>query len=300
MSGFSAAWLGLREGADHAARSGELSADTGRRLAEHAGSVSSRHPLRIVDLATGTGSNPRFLASHLPEPQQWTLLDADAQLLTAIPVRMAAWASRHGLACVHTADGVHITSASRDLRLNPRRADLSRFPIAALGERPDLVTSSALLDLVSAVWLASLADACASIHATVLFALTYDGRTTMSHGHPDDVLVLELVNLHQKTDKGFGPALGPDAAEAAAVEFARVGYEVRRERSDWTIGPHQRSLQDELIAGWASAACEIRPEETARIRRWEEDRREAAATIGLVVTVGHEDLAAWPHGIPLF
>ena len=295
MSGFSAAWLGLREGADHAARSSELSAETGRRLAGRTGGVSSRQPLRVVDLATGTGSNPRFLASHLPEPQQWTLLDADEQLLAALPVRMAAWASREGLACVHTADGVHITSASRDLRINPRRADLSRFPIAALGQRPDLVTSSALLDLVSASWLASLADACAGIHAAVLFALTYDGRTTISSGHPADAFVLDLVNLHQKTDKGFGPALGPEAAAAAAFEFARVGYEVRRERSDWTIGPHQRSLQDELIAGWANAACEIQPEETERIRRWEQDRREAAATIGLVVTVGHEDLAAWPR-----
>src|SRR5262249_37166920 len=67
---FSAAWLTLREPADHAARSD--------RLARRAGAaIGTRRPVRIVDLGCGTGSNRRYLTTRLPLPQRWLLVDRD-------------------------------------------------------------------------------------------------------------------------------------------------------------------------------------------------------------------------------
>ncbi len=295
MSGFSAAWLGLREPADHAARSSALSTAVAEHLSIIGGEVAPARPLRVVDLATGTGSNPRYLSRYFPAYQDWTLLDADLQLLNELPVRIAAWATRIGSACALGGDGVVVSTASTQLRIRPRRADLSRFPIAAFAERPALVTASALLDLVSAQWLTSLVSACREIDAAVLFALTYDGRTTISPSLPDDQLVLELVNRHQVGDKGFGQALGPGATTTAAEYFAQAGYDVRREPSDWIIGPSERRLQQELIAGWASAASEMQPGDRDRIRAWASSRDAAALAGELTIVVGHEDLAAWPH-----
>ena len=76
-----------------------------------------------------------------------------------------------------------------------------------------------------------------------LFALTYDGRARCWPGDRDDALVIARVNRHQRTDKGFGPALGPTAATAAATQFTRAGYRLRRARSDWRIGPDDAALQ---------------------------------------------------------
>jgi|CXWL01.1.fsa_nt_gi hypothetical protein len=295
MSGFSAAWLGLREAADHAARSEALSVQLSHHLAHSTGVRSPAGPLRVVDLATGTGSNPRYLFRHLPSRQEWTLLDADPQLLAELPTRMAAWATRAGWACVQGRDGVVVTSRSAELRVRPRQADISRFPIAAFGESPALITASALLDLVSDAWLAALVAACRDLNAAVLFALTYDGRTTLSPSRPGDDLILRLVNRHQMGDKGFGLALGPDATSKAAAHFERAGYDVRRAASDWTIRGAERTLQQELIAGWAQAACEVQPEDADGIRGWERERMEAAAAGELIIVVGHEDLVAWPR-----
>ena len=67
MSGFSAAWLALREPADVAARSSEVTAKVLMSLVD-------RTPLRGVDLGSGTGSNIRYLLPRLPACD-WRLVD---------------------------------------------------------------------------------------------------------------------------------------------------------------------------------------------------------------------------------
>lgn len=296
MSGFSAEWLDRREAADHEARSETLSSLLGRHLARTC-DVGSRHPLGVVDLGTGTGSNPRYLCPHLPAWQRWTLVDGDPALLAQLPVHMAAWATRKNLACVQKAGEVFVTGAEGALSLHPQRADLARFPIAALSTGPALVTASALLDLVSEAWLDGLVNACAQQGAAVLFALTYDGRAEITPPHPDDALVTALVNQHQRMDKGFGPALGPDAPARVGEMLRRAGYTVERASSDWRLGAGRARLQDELVAGWADAAVELSPGETDRIRNWERERRSRISAGALAVLVGHQDVAAWPQAI---
>jgi len=67
-------WLGLREPADTAARSGVLT----RTLA---GAMPASEPVCVLDLATGTGSNIRYLMDRLPGRQRWLAVDRDAALL---------------------------------------------------------------------------------------------------------------------------------------------------------------------------------------------------------------------------
>ena len=44
-----------------------------------------KQPIRILDLATGTGANLRYLAPRLPSPQEWLVVDRDAALLAEVP-----------------------------------------------------------------------------------------------------------------------------------------------------------------------------------------------------------------------
>src|SRR5207249_1472200 len=64
MTRVSAAWLGLREPADAAARAAELVEPVRRRLAVTPRAV-------VHDLGSGTGSMGRWLAPRLPGPQRW-------------------------------------------------------------------------------------------------------------------------------------------------------------------------------------------------------------------------------------
>src|SRR5260221_693568 len=112
-----------------------------------------------------------------------------------------------------------------------RCADHSTPDDGSLCDGRALVTASALLDLVSEEWMGPLAARCAAAGASVLFALTYDGRIVCTPEDPEDAAIVALVNEHQRTDKGFGPALGPAATDAAERVFAQAGYRVQRARS---------------------------------------------------------------------
>lgn len=257
MSGFSAEWLALREPADVAARADAVTEFVADALA-------SRAELTIVDLGTGTGSNVRYLGSRLAIPQHWRVVDQDARLLEK--ARSAA-------------PDVRTISSNLDA-LDPSWFD-----------DVDLVTASALLDLVSEGWLARLIERCRRAAASVLAVLNYDGRIACAPEDEHDALVCALVNRHQRTDKGFGPALGPDAGRTLAVMLTAGGWHVRRAASDWVLGAAHAELQRQLISGWASAALEIDREDAARIDAWRR-RRLAHVDAGTShIVVGHDDVA---------
>lgn len=264
MSGFSAAWLALREPADLAARSRTLTAATGVAL-------HGRRPVRAVDLATGTGSNVRFLSGYLPIEQEWLVVDHDEALLRTLPGRLP------------------------NVPLEVRHADLSGASLAAAVRGRDFVSASALLDLVSEAWMTAMADAVVRERAIALFVLSYDGRIELTPPDASDAPVREFVNRHQRIDKGFGVALGPACVDVAERMFAERGYRVRRETSDWTLGAGSAELQRQLIDGWAGAAIEIEPRASAEVSAWRRRRHEHVAAGRSAMVVGHADLLAVPQ-----
>ena len=255
-------WLALREPIDAAARSIGLTREV-------AAALPRNRRVQILDLGTGTGSNVRFLAPHLPANQHWLLVDKDRSVLAEIPSRVP-------------------------VAYEPRQLDLGARDAPEIFAGRDLVTASALLDLVSEPFLGWLAQRCREHDAVALFALTYTGSSTCSPVEPEDDWICAVLNRHQQQcDKGFGPAAGPDAVALAERAFVAAGYRVRRERSDWSVAPAARELQSLLMQGWADAATEMAPDESSRIGDWLARRRAHVEAGTSRVTVRHEDLAAF-------
>ncbi|MBM3769879.1 MAG: class I SAM-dependent methyltransferase [Acidimicrobiia bacterium] len=298
MGDFSAEWLTLREPADRQARSVELLGALVEKLGP--GRVRDERTLSILDLGTGTGANVRYVAPHLSSRAQcWCLVDRDADLLHQLPQHIAAWALDRGAIVSGGSSSFVARGPTLDCLFETRTADLSRLADDALFgplfEGRQLVTASALLDLVSERWLELLVDRCAAGGTPVLFALTYDGRMACRPEDPDDAWIRSLVNRHQQTNKGFGRALGPDAAMAAIRLFGAAGYEVASAPSDWVLGGAAASLQRPLLEGWATAAAEIARGEGPRVRDWL-TRRLAQLDAGVSeLIVGHQDCTGWPR-----
>jgi hypothetical protein len=273
VSGFSAHWLGLREPLDAASRSETLCA----RLVKLLVRPMPDSPLSVIDLGAGTGANFRYAAQRLAGPQEWLLVDDDASLLAAADVQLAERGAPPGCRMRHL---------ELDLATG-----LQRLALPSGG----LLTASALLDLVSAQWLRELIGRAAAARVTVWFALTYDGRIDCQPREPEDEEVRELFNRHQRTDKGFGPALGPDAAQIAEQLLAEHGYHTECARSDWCLGPGQAALQRSLVDGWCNAACEVATHRAPALRYWL-DRRLGHIEAGRsALRVGHVDMIGrWP------
>ena len=265
MSRFSTAWLTLRERYDLAARNPDV-------LDAVKASLKSLASVHVLDLACGSGSTMRALHTHFPTRQHWDLVDHDPDLL------------------ILARDG----NPDKGITLNTVRLDLNHNLDAAIGATICLITTSALLDLVSKTWLDQLLRKVAVRSLPVYAALTYDGRADLSPTDPLDVAIVSAVNAHQRTDKGFGSALGPSAAAAAIAGFELVGYSVVHGESDWVIGPNDRAIQNELLEGWASAAGDMETLTDAQIASWL-TRRRAAINEGLSsMRVGHIDFFASP------
>ncbi len=269
--GFSADWLALREPADHAARDNEAAGAACAWAAER----PRDRPLRIVDLGCGSGSNVRFLAPRLGGAQAWQLCDRDAGLLERA-------LADPGL-------------RRRALTLEPLICDLSAGLPQALLDGVDLVTASALMDLVAAVWLSDLLEHCRAAGAAVLVALTYDGRLDWRPLLSEDIEARELFNRHQQRDKGFGPALGPGAPMFMVDALQDLGYRTVSADSAWHLPPGKAELQNALIDGIARAAREQAPASAGRIERWQGERQRVVETGQSFLTVGHLDIFAVPR-----
>jgi SAM-dependent methyltransferase len=271
---FSADWLTLREPADHRARASAL-------LPLLRGAWEARGWSRVLDLGSGTGSNLRYLAPRLPGNQHWTLLDHDPALLDCVEGR-----------------GIPAGSASGGaIEVLRRVGDLLEMGEIAL-EDADLVTASALLDLVSEGWLSTWVRRITQHGCGALWALSYDGSVEwLGREDPDDAWVLEQVNLHQRGEKGMGQALGPDAPERARALFDAAGYVTWVLPSPWILGPEDTALALALLEGWIGAAEEVVPRESVRIRAWGARRTENLRTGEVQVRVGHLDLLALPPGV---
>ncbi|WP_019625450.1 hypothetical protein [Thioalkalivibrio sp. ALJT] len=261
---FALDWLQQREPADHAARPEGLVPVLRDALPEP-GSTA----IRVTDLGSGSGSNLRYLAPRLPRPQHWRLVDHDRGLLA------------------------QTRAPCGGVEIERKRCDLAAEPARALTGDEALVTGAALLDLVSRDWLQRLLSVCFTQGAAVLFALSYDGRIRWSRPHPLDADVEAWVNRHQRSDKGFGPALGPIAAATCAEQLEALGYQVQIRPSDWWIGAEQAVLGAALIEGWVGAASEVCPQRAGDLRAWGDARARALASGTVELTVGHQDVLGW-------
>jgi hypothetical protein len=265
MSGFSAEWLALREPYDLRARDATV-------LEAVAAAFRDQPAVAVVDLACGAGASLRAIGPRLPPRQSWRLVDNDLGLLART---------------VALAQPPHLS-------VQARAVDLALDLEPALDGPLDLITCSALLDLVSEPWLERLAVEAAARRLPVYAALSYDGRATLEPSDAFDAEMVAAVNRHQRRDKGFGPALGPQAAAVAVARFEAVGYRVVHGRSDWVFGPGDKSIQDTILAGWATAARELGDVPLERIAAWFTHRRELVADSRARLRIGHIDLFAAP------
>jgi hypothetical protein len=261
----SAGWLALREPADAAARALDLVGHLMRALPAAGRQV-------IHDLGGGTGSMGRWLAPLVPGPQHWIVHDRDADLLAI------AAAGRSSPA----ADGAAVT-------VEPRHSDITRLQHGELAGAT-LITTSAVLDLLTEAELAGLAGVCATAGCPVLLTLSVLGRVSMTPADPLDERVAAAFDAHQRRSTERGRLLGPDATAVTVEEFTRLGATVLVRPSPWRLGALQSELAAEWFVGWVGAACEQQPElarETDAYTR----RRLAQARAGqLDVTVEHADV----------
>ncbi|HMY40362.1 MAG TPA: class I SAM-dependent methyltransferase, partial [Marinagarivorans sp.] len=226
-------------------------------------------PPKILDLGAGTGANLRAL--YKPN-QSWRLVDWDNTLLNEALRRHPQY---------------YVTTHKANLNA------LESLPWDGV----TAVTASALFDLTSAQFIDQLVAQLAERKLTLYSTLNYEGSMRWLPAHPLDASVERYFNSDQRRDKGFGPALGPDACAYLSQCLTAHGYNVILAESPWQLGQSQRALSVQLIAGIYRALKEQPLNEAAQLHptalaHWRQFRLEHL--FNSACYVGHMDLLALP------
>jgi hypothetical protein len=282
---FDGDWLAARERLDGASRS--------LMLAQALAAVLPARP-RLIDLGAGTASLFRWLAPVIGRAQEWTLADADRALLERAFAEIGSWAAGRGLPVTVSGGVMAVHTPQGAWRVRAEMVDLAG-PLSGLGlNRHDGVVCSALLDLVSAEWIAGLA---AGLKRPLLACLSVDGRDALRPVHALDRAVLAAFRRDQARPKGLGLALGARAPAQLAEALRGRGFALRMAESDWVIPVGAADMLDRLVASLGEVAARRLPDRRAAVRRWVATRAGQVDRRRLALRIGHRDCLAIPPGM---
>lgn len=258
MSEAATGWLAAREAADARSRSKEL--------AKAFAAVVGPDDL-VVDLGCGTGANFRYLDSYLASNQTWLGIDCDEEVLSQAASRVPTG---------------RVSFKSMNLA-----TDLQSVPFG----KGVAVTASAFLDMTAKHWLTQLANHCCD--TSMLIAMSAASQPEWQPVDDLDEPIRSRIESHQRSDHGFGPSLGADAAQCLAEQLRVHGCQVTLCQSNWTLGPADHSLIAMMIDGVARRVASVHDsidaQEWARLRRNQLQRDE------LRLVVKHVDLLSIPQ-----
>ena len=278
MSRFPSEWLALREPIDIQSRDEDV-------LSACAETFEKLEALSICDLGAGTGASIRALARHLPQNQRWLLVDHDAKNLSRARNLMQEWSDT----CSQKRDTLTISHGEHSINIDTLTHDFSA-QISPWSAGTNLITASALLDLTSKVWIQNFVRTLSADKLPLLATLNFDGYLLATPQHEFDEDVFAAFRNHQRTDKGFGPAAGPDAPAILRDELDRAGYEIVEGNSPWRMTSDSQNLMHETLAGISSAAIDLGTFPKVKIHDWLQNR--LSNTDSLIV--GHRDIFAQP------
>ena len=270
MSGFSIEWLNLREASDHRARDKNLL----KNAVDWLNNLQTKERV-IVDLGSGTGSTIRCLqrfTTQLPSIQ-WRLVDNDPEVL-------AEAIDRH----------------SNDYSVESFLVDLSETQKLPL-DSVSMITASALFDLVSENFIQELCQLVKGKNdyrpVGLYSALNYDGCIKWTPSHPLDAAILVNFNTDQRRDKGFGPALGPDASDFLQSQFNVTKFQCLSANSPWLLDSGDYLITESLINGISEVALQTDGLTNSDVLSWKAFRIKNIRTGSCFL--GHTDILVLPQ-----
>ena len=262
-------WLAARVAADTAARAATLNTLVPHLINYLAVTGDHDGTLEIIDLGAGTGANQRWLAPQLPFRQRWVHLDHDPIISRSLPLP----------------DDTMVIDDSVET--------LSRLLASRKADR-QLVTCSALLDVLPIAQLDAVCRAVIDNRVPALFSLTVTGTLGVVPSHPDDQPLLDAFNDHQRR----GGRAGPEAAALAAETLRAAGFDVRCQETPWQLtAASGQAFVGEVLQERLRAAVSQHPGLVQAATAWLELRRSQLALGIMRIELGHGDILALP-GMP--
>jgi SAM-dependent methyltransferase len=259
---------------------------------------------RVLEVGAGLGTMvARLMDWGVVGSGEYTLLDADRQLLDDSRRWLRDWAAARGLPSDLLPDGLQVG----DLRVRLVHAELGRYLEIGHGSLADVLIANAVLDLVDVPAILPGLLRLLVPGGVYWFTINYDGESIFAPGHPRDDQVMQAYHRDMDERVRYGRPAGESRTGRHLFHHLRAAGApvLAAGSSDWVVcaGPNGNYPGDEAhflrsILSTIQDALRSRPDwvDPAHLADWVAARdRQLAA--GELVYIAHQlDFAGRPPG----
>ncbi len=201
---------------------------------------------RVLEVGAGLGTMVARLADWgVVGAGEYTLLDADRQLLDRSRRWLSDWAAARGLRSDLLPDGLQVG----DLRVRLVHAELGSYLEASHGAPADVLIANAVLDLVDVPAVLPGLLRLLVGGGVYWFTINYDGETTFEPGHPLDDQVMRAYHRDMDERVRYGRPAGESRTGRRLFHHLRSAGAppLAAGSSDWVVsaGPDRTYPGDE-------------------------------------------------------
>jgi hypothetical protein len=191
---------------------------------------------RVLEVGAGLGTMvARLMDWGAVGGGEYTLLDADRQLLDSSRRWLSDWAASRGLHNDLLPDGLRVG----DLRVRLVHAELGSYLEAAQGAAADVLIANAVLDLVDVP--AVLPGLLRSLvpGGVYWFTINYDGESIFEPGHPHDDQIMQAYHRDMGERFRHGGPAGDSRTGRRLFHYLRAAGApaLAAGSSDWVVCP---------------------------------------------------------------
>ncbi|MCI4647387.1 class I SAM-dependent methyltransferase [Phaeodactylibacter sp.] len=237
---FATDWLEERYRFDVAARNPKVEAACLQYFAQHP-------MVSIIDIGAGTGANFIYLSEKFPQSQQWALVELNPNLLKRARERLKIWAAAKGYTVRENGQRLDFQRSGQHIHIQLLQGSLLELPRLLQPGQYQLVTASAVFDLLSKQMLSDLIQTFHHNRLALLTTLNYESMAYLP-GDAEDKRWIELYEAHMQREQDFGRALGPGCSDFLENGYAQLPTaQTLRAPSRWQIEPADTSMHGHML-----------------------------------------------------
>ena len=281
---FSKSWINMRVDYDNISRS--------TVLVDHINKLPQEDDIDLIDLYCGSGN---FLVWSLDKNilfDNCILVDHDIKLLKSIKSNLRT----------HLRPMYSIQSNTNNLDLLIKRNSETLSSVSIKKNDCDgyryssgkfhVISYSAALDIMSKP---SISSALKRIKKNniLYFSLCFNGQVRWAPTNTFDKYILTFFNNHQRSDKGFGKALGSKSIEFLKQKADKLNLSVTIKDSPWiikNISNKDKVFMKRYLLDIKKSLFHMEGIDKDILRKWYQDKKFEIDNIKIQLYVGHNDI----------
>ena len=281
---FSKSWINMRVEYDEASRSSVL--------VDHLNKLSKKHEIDLIDFCCGTGSFLMWALNKNISFQNCILVDYDIKLLKSIKSNLRT----------HLKSKYTIQSNTNNLNLLIKKnsktissVSIEKYDCDEYSHKNKnfhIISYSAALDLMSK---SSIDIALKKIKKNniLYFSLCFNGLVKWTPTNTFDKYILTFFNNHQRSDKGFGNALGYKSIESLRKKSVKLNLNITVADSPWIIknkSEKDTAFMKRYLLDIRKSLFHMEGIDKNILRKWYEDKKYDLENKKIRLYVGHNDV----------